>query len=186
VRRPMPLLVLAVLLLCSCGLPGAGSGPTAIPASPGALTVVSDGDPAAAAVAVSRAVFRSSDVAVVAGSDDDAGLLLGASAAVALGVPLLLEPEAGALPAVDGELDRLGAGTVLVVGEAARPAARSGRSVIHVAGTRAALVAAGVPLRGKLPVATDAVVPAIAALPAGAPPPPDHSNIKKKKHTITY
>jgi len=59
---------------------------------------------------------------------------------------------------------------VLVVGEAARPAARSGRSVIHVAGTRAALVAAGVPLRGKLPVATDAVVPAIAALRAGAAP----------------
>ena len=83
-------------------------------AAPGATrTLVADADPAAAAVSASRAVFTSSPVAVVAGTDDASGQLLAASAAVGLGVPLLL----GGSDVVGPELDRLGVTSVLAVGE---------------------------------------------------------------------
>jgi hypothetical protein len=84
-----------------------------------ALTLVGDAAPVSSAIATSRALFDSSDVAIVAQDGDQAGTLLGASAAVALGVPLLLAP-AGEAPAeeLSAELERLGATTVLVVGQA--------------------------------------------------------------------
>jgi hypothetical protein len=83
------------------------------------LTVLADTDPVAAAVGMSRTLFDRSTVVVVARDGDRAGTLLAASAAVGLGVPMLLEPEGGGVAdAVAGEVARLGSGTVLTVGQA--------------------------------------------------------------------
>ncbi|MCZ2804653.1 hypothetical protein O2W18_06035 [Modestobacter sp. VKM Ac-2983] len=80
-----------------------------------ARTLVPDSDPVAAAVSTSRALYGSSDVAVVAGSGDADAELLGAVAAVGLGVPLLLGSDDPA-DVLGEELDRLGVQTVLTVG----------------------------------------------------------------------
>ncbi|MCZ2815015.1 cell wall-binding repeat-containing protein [Modestobacter sp. VKM Ac-2984] len=80
-----------------------------------ARTLVPDTDPVAAAVSTSRALFSSSDVAVIAGSGDADAELLGAVAAVGLGVPLLLGSDDPA-DVLGAELDRLGVQTVLTVG----------------------------------------------------------------------
>ena len=83
-----------------------------------ALTVVADADLVGAAVGTSRALFDSADLVVLAPEADARALLLGASTAVGLGVPLLVEPESAA-PGADvlgDELARLGATTVLGVG----------------------------------------------------------------------
>jgi hypothetical protein len=83
------------------------------------LTLLADPDPVIAAAAMSRTLFDRSPVVVVARYGDRAGTLLAASAAVGLGVPLLLEPEGGGpADAVAAEAVRLGSGTVLAVGEA--------------------------------------------------------------------
>ncbi|MCZ2828584.1 hypothetical protein O2W14_07045 [Modestobacter sp. VKM Ac-2986] len=116
-------LALVVLAGCTSGDDPAddaagGSGSAAQPAAvvtaaPDAdRTLVPDAEPAAAAVSASRAVFASSPVAVVAAPDDASGQLLGAAAAVGLGVPLLL----GDPDVVGPELDRLGVQSVLAVG----------------------------------------------------------------------
>src|SRR4051812_32609336 len=55
------------------------------------LTVIADADPVASAVAMSRTLFDRSPVVVVARDGDRAGTLLAASAAVGLGVPLLVD-----------------------------------------------------------------------------------------------
>src|SRR5690348_6812516 len=55
-------------------------------------TVIGDGDAAAAAVSASRALFDRAPVVVVVRAGDRAATLLGASAAVGLGVPLLVDP----------------------------------------------------------------------------------------------
>jgi hypothetical protein len=90
------------------------------------LTVLADADPVAAAVAMSRTLFDHSPVVVVARDGDRAGTLMAASAAVGLGVPLLLEPEGGGVDdAVAGEVARLGTETVLTVGRADGGAAGS-------------------------------------------------------------
>jgi hypothetical protein len=95
------------------------------------LTVVADADPVAAAVSTSRALFDSAPVVAVARDGDRAGTLLAASAAVGLGVPLLLQPADGGAPeAVDAELARLGTETVLAVGEAGGDGGREGPDVI--------------------------------------------------------
>ena len=70
------------------------------------LTVLADPDPVASAAAMSRALFDRAPVVVVARVGDRAGELLAASAAVGLGVPLLLEPEGGG--AADAVADRAG------------------------------------------------------------------------------
>ncbi|OMQ14332.1 hypothetical protein A7K94_0217420, partial [Modestobacter sp. VKM Ac-2676] len=75
-----------------------------------ARTLVADADAVAAAVSTSRALYESSDVAVVAGSGDADAELLGAVAAVGLGVPLLLASD-GPADALGEELDRLGVQT---------------------------------------------------------------------------
>ncbi|WP_164701850.1 hypothetical protein [Modestobacter sp. KNN46-3] len=89
----------------------------AVTAAPDAArTLVPDADPVAAAVSTSRALYESSDVAVVAGGGDADAELLGAVAAVGLGVPLLLGSDDPA-DVLGAELDRLGVQTVLAVGD---------------------------------------------------------------------
>jgi hypothetical protein len=128
--------------------------------------VVDDADPVAAALATSRALFRSSDVVVLARSDDTSGVPLAAAAAVHLGVPLLLEPADGEPPAVVEELDRLGAGTVLAVGTAAqRDGGERGRTLVR-AGTEQALASA----EGGLPDITPGRAPkGVVVLATGGP-----------------
>jgi len=187
--RVLPVLLLALTLLCSCTGPGVQGGDPVTPtqsattAAPVRLTVVAEADPAAAAEHASRVLFRSADVAVLARDGDRPGTLLGASAAVSLGVPLLLQPAGGDDAGVARELDRLGAGTVLAVGAAAAPATAPGdtrRTVIAVAATPASLAGAGVRLGRPLAVPPDGAATAIAGLqpdtpralhpPAGAAP----------------
>jgi hypothetical protein len=106
-------------------------------------TVVTDADAATRAIETSRSLFESTPLVVVSADDDDASFLA-AQVAVELGVPLLLdgrgeavaesaspapsstgapdepaggstaEPEASAL---DDEIERLGAATVIAVGD---------------------------------------------------------------------
>jgi len=124
----------AVLLLTGCTSfaghedpPGAARVSTSTP--DGELTVVADTDPVASAVSTSRALYRSADVAVLARDGDSAGTLLAASAAVGLGVPLLMERQDGAVDdALAAEVDRLGVRTVLAVGTADGRAAGSATS----------------------------------------------------------
>jgi len=84
-----------------------------------AVTLVADTDPAAAAISTSRALYDSSQVVVLADPGEAAALTLGASAAVALGVPLLLtnqDPAAGNDIALHTEFERLGVDSVLAIG----------------------------------------------------------------------
>ncbi|MCC2307998.1 cell wall-binding repeat-containing protein [Cellulomonas chengniuliangii] len=89
------------------------------PAAELALVGVEEAD--AVALAASRALYERGPVVVLASAAEHADQLVGASAAVALGVPLLLTggPADGEVAA---ELERLGATAVLVVGSAATPA----------------------------------------------------------------
>src|SRR5918994_1086585 len=111
-RAPV-VLTLAGLLVVATGCTGGSADPaerraesvTSAPDS--ALTLVADADPVASAVSASRALFDRSTVAVVAREGAGAGALLGSSAAVGLGVPLLVEPaDGGAGDVVGAELDR--------------------------------------------------------------------------------
>jgi hypothetical protein len=112
-------LALALMLLAAgCAAPDttASSQPLGAPVvtRPTAdVTVLDDADPAAAALAASTAVFKSSPAAVIAGAGQE---LASASVAVALGVPLL--SAASAPESLVAELDRLGAEHVVVLGEA--------------------------------------------------------------------
>ncbi len=112
--------------------PGGSSGESkkGQPAAPGsavlntsgsAVTAVTSDDPVDLSVQVSRALFASAPVAVVAPSDDDAALQEGTSQAGRMGVPLLvLGPgPAPATPALAAEVTRLGVRTVLGTGSAA-------------------------------------------------------------------
>ncbi len=173
-RSAVPSTALAGLLLLSgcTGSSGGGGGDAAplepVTAAPGAAsTLVADVDPAASAVSTSRALFTSSPVVVVADSDDEAGQLLGASAAVSLGVPLLLTTGSADDP-VAGELDRLGATDVLAV-DAELPAAE-GLTVVSVPATAEAVAGAtGVELGETDAVADDGAVAAVAGLDADTP-----------------
>ena len=173
-RKPVvPILVglLVVATGCTGGVadPAAQRAESVTSAPDSALTLVADADPVASAVSASRALFDRSTVAVVARDGDGAGVLLGASAAVGLGVPLLVEPAgSGAGDVVGAELDRLGATTVLAVGEAGAGAAASsegGREVVTVAAGAAAVEAAtGLDLADADPVSADGGPAAVAAL----------------------
>ncbi|MGY1607706.1 hypothetical protein [Geodermatophilus sp. SYSU D00700] len=166
----------AVLLVAGCTSSaadegGGDGGPAqAATAAPGEkLTVVADGEPAAAAVSTSRALFEQSGVVVVAPDGDAAATLLGASAAVGLGVPLLLDPEGegSADDAVAAEIDRLGAGTVLAVGADTAP---GDAEVVSAPATADAVAAAtGLDLAGADPVPDGGEVAAVAALDPDAP-----------------
>jgi hypothetical protein len=98
-----------------------------------AVTLVADSEPVASAAATSRSLFDTAQVVVLARDGDVPGTLLAASAAVGLGVPLLLEPADGGVPdALATELERLGATTVLAVGAAEGPTGSGVRSVVAV------------------------------------------------------
>jgi hypothetical protein len=140
------------------------------------LTVIADGDPVAWAVTMSQVLFDRSPVVVVARDGDRAGTLLAASAAVGLGVPLLLQP-AGDGPAdvLAEELGRLGAGTVLAVGDADGGAAGAltdgvGREVVAVpADAEAVASATGVEFEPADPVSSHNDPATVAALDPEAP-----------------
>lgn len=129
-RRVVPLVLAVSLGVAACTGPADGSeetgtgtaeepGTVATSAPDGRLTVVGDADAVAAAGSVSRALFDRAPVVVIARDGDRPGTLLAASAAVGLGVPLLLEPARGGVADVlAAELDRLGTEAVLAVGEA--------------------------------------------------------------------
>ncbi len=106
-------------------------------------TVLAPTGPVPLAVATSAALYRSAPVLVLAGDDDADAQVAGASAAVALGVPMLLAPahaDPAATSAVNDEVHRLGPHAVLAVGRAAQDwAARQADDPKIVPSTPAAL-----------------------------------------------
>lgn len=126
----------------------------------------------AAAAAASRTLFASAPVAVLTAHGDLAGGLTAASAAVAVGAPVLVVPPgAGAGAAAVAEVERLGATAVLVVGEAEPEGLPPDVTVVPVpAGADDGVLAAatGVDLAAATVVAPDDASDAVRALdPAG-------------------
>jgi hypothetical protein len=170
--RAFPL-ALSVALLTGCTASSeeepeeeaAEAAQVAVSAPDERLTVVAAADPVESAIGTSRALFESADVAVLAADGDRVGLLLGASAAVALGVPLLVTTEQEGSGAVATELDRLGAETVLAVGEAAGAVPEGGPAVVTVDADPDAVAAViGTDLAEGEPVPADGDAVAVAAL----------------------
>ena len=174
----LPTAAAALLALSACtafsedSSPGGGEDPASAgvtAAEPEALTLVTEGSPVAMAAATSRALFQDADVAVLAREGDDAGTLLAASAAAGLGVPLLLTPSDGAAdPAVTEELDRLGAGTVLAVGEVSADEDAADEVVSVPADAAAVAEATGLSWSGEEDAGEDPVA-AVAALDPDEP-----------------
>jgi hypothetical protein len=168
--------VLAALVTgCTGGRSGsAGQRAEAVTSAPDpALTLVADADPVASAVSVSRALFDRSTAAVVTRDGDRAGMLLAASAAVGLGVPLLVEPaRSGTGDVVGSELRRLGTATVLAVGRAGagETSPAGGPERVTVPADAAAVEeATGLDLDDAQPVPADDELAAVAALDPGRP-----------------
>ncbi|CAN5182901.1 hypothetical protein BH11ACT1_BH11ACT1_30900 [soil metagenome] len=90
------------------------------------VTLVPDADPETTALAASRALYVHAPTVVLAPVDDVSAQLTGASAAVGLGVPLLLTGGTVVGADIAVELDRLGADVVLTVGSAVVPAGVAG------------------------------------------------------------
>ena len=164
------------------GEPGSSASPsTAVPAAPDEqLTVLADDDPVEAAAAASRTLFDRSPVVVIARDGDRAGMLLGASAAVGLGVPLLLEPEDGEVSdALATEVARLDVDAVLAVGEAdgratgsatTEDAGQVDHEIVSVPANPAAVAeATGLDLGSTEAVPADGEVAAVAALDPADP-----------------
>ncbi|WP_040336998.1 hypothetical protein [Candidatus Blastococcus massiliensis] len=173
--RALPVVLAAGLVAAGCtgsgqdesGSPGTDvdSVTTSSPAE--SLTVLPEDDAAELALGTSGLLFDRAPVVVTVREDDRAGLLLGASAAVGLGVPLLLEGEADALA---DELDRLGADTVLAVGEADGDIGGDGPDVIRVPATPHAVAeAARLSLAEADPVPDEGGLDAVAGLDSDAP-----------------
>ena len=145
-----------------------------VTATPGErLTLIADEDPVASAVGTSRALFDTAEVAVLVRDGDDAATLLGASTAVGLGVPLLVEADdggSGADPLAD-ELDRLGATTLLAVGTAGdAPVERQGVEVLAVPAVPSSVEAVtGLEFAAAESVPADGAAEAVAQLDPGAP-----------------
>ncbi len=115
-RRVTALTVLVVAALAGCtagtGPQRTGSPTAAAPTSPpvpsvvpfratapaGPALVLDVADPVRAAVAASRSLFVTAPVVVLAPVDDNAAQLTAASAAVALGAPVLLTPQPAGAP----------------------------------------------------------------------------------------
>ncbi|MDQ3579216.1 MAG: hypothetical protein M3443_16810 [Actinomycetota bacterium] len=166
------------LLLAGCTSDGDAESarPTVAPSSSkpdAALTLIADADPAAAAISTSRALYDSSDVVVLAAPDDQAAITLGASAAVALGVPLLLSIPGGQPgDPLNSEFDRLSVTSVLAVGADAAQDLPPGDElqIVAVAADSTALAEViGVELGQAEPVAPEGVAAALAALDPAAP-----------------
>ncbi|MGY1814902.1 hypothetical protein [Blastococcus sp. SYSU D00820] len=175
--RTLPV-ALSLVLLAGCSGSPEAEEPTAEPggtagvttsAPESRLTVVGDAEPVAAAAGASRALFDAAEVAVLVRDGDEAGTLLGASAAVGLGVPLLVEPADGAAAEpLTAELERLGAATVLAVGEATGP--DGGPDVLAVpAAPDAVAEVTGLDLAGPEEVPAGEEAQALAALDADEP-----------------
>ncbi len=165
------------------------------PADP--ATVLAPTAPVPLAVAASAALYTSAPVVVLAADGDAGGQAGAASAAVALGAPMLLTPGASADPAdataVAGEVARLGPQALLAVGQGAQewaaqkaggprvvpaaPEALAGLIKVDVRSARAVdpstlTDAVGGLDRAKpelLTVATATVTPPVAAGPSSAP-----------------
>ncbi len=171
--------VLAVgLLVAGCtgsaaedGSDAPGAGPAAVveTAAPGTpLTVLAEDDAAAMALGLSGALFEGAPVVVSARADDEDGLLLAASAAVGLGVPLLVDPDGAGEGEFAAELDRLGTDTVLAVGEA--EGGGDGRRVLRVPARVGAVAAvSGLSLEEGDGDAADGLLGPVAALDRDAP-----------------
>ena len=148
-HRRAAVALLAALLVCAALVAGCTAGPGPVPTSPGptpggspsptpspqplrprvsvpdaAATVLDATTPSRMALQATGTLFDRAPVVVVASTDDLAGQLTGASAAVALGVPLLLVGED--VPDVSRALGRLRTQVVLAVGRAAMPAPETG------------------------------------------------------------
>ncbi|MGN8246145.1 hypothetical protein ACTHAM_003280 [Cellulomonas soli] len=111
-------------------------------ATPPAATTLDATDEALTALAVSQTLFASAPVAVLAPAGDIPAQLTAASAAVAVGAPVLLVDGTVTDGQVDGELDRLGTTYVLAVGDARAPASGSVQTVAIASGADAADLAA--------------------------------------------
>lgn len=160
-----------------------------------AITLISDSDPAAAAISTSRALYDSSEVVVLADPGEPASLTLGASAAVAMGVPLLLSippatmdesadpstpggsdpgqtPPADALDPLAFELERLGVSSVLAIGSSAAqgvPQLADMQTVALAAVAGAVAEATGIELAQAEPIAAESFAAAFAALDPADP-----------------
>lgn len=86
------------------------------PAAP--VTLVPDAAPEAFALAASGALFTRAPVVVLAPADDARAVLVGGSAAVRLGAPLLLTGAGAPDDALTAELERLGTRAALTLGAA--------------------------------------------------------------------
>jgi hypothetical protein len=135
--------VVLSVLLGACAAPPALPQPlvprVAVPATP--TTVIGTDDPVELAVATTAALYASSPAVVLASIGDAAHA---APTTERLGVPLLLAPE-GDGAGVRAELARLGAGSVLAVGEAARVWAEQSGAAVEVVTDEAALPAVRAP-----------------------------------------
>ena len=146
-----------------------------VTAAPGErLTLIPEAAPVASAVSASRALFDTAEVAVLVRDGDAAGTLLGASTAVALGVPLLVAPpdEDPAAGVVADELHRLAAETVLAIGTAGDGSGkrRGGPEILGVPAAPDAVEAVtGVDFTAGEQVAPGDEAAAVARLDPGAP-----------------
>jgi len=157
------------------------SSPTA------ALTVVADGADIGSSIQASREVFDESAVVVVAPSGNPEVQELAARASVGMGVPLLVaeaapkekgktatpRPGTGKSP-VSTELNRLGASTVVIVGDVTRlPGERDDgddRTIVRVRPNAAAVgKTLGMDLGGSEPAGTMTLPAQVAAMAPGTP-----------------
>jgi hypothetical protein len=189
-------------------VPSPSASASSVPATdttspPAALTVVAEATEVEASLRTSRELFAASPVAVVAPGGQPAAQEVAARAAVALGVPLLVAPDlspgttdAGAAPpaatptpapttdgtadpALRDELERLGATTVVAVGDVdglggldSDEASDDGPTILRAAATTTAVAElTGIPL--EAPATTDPATfaAAVAALAPGSPAP---------------
>jgi hypothetical protein len=144
-------------------------------AAPEEASVV-EGDPAERALGTSAALFASAPVVVITAPQEQGRA---ASAAVALGVPVLVDG-----PGTSEELERLGAEVALVLGPVEDPGIdvvvpQDDEDLAHLTGVDAATMTAG-PSSGDAATATDAPAPLESdrdELPETAPPVPEGSTV---------
>ncbi|WP_341358181.1 hypothetical protein V5H98_10300 [Georgenia sp. M64] len=172
-RRTVPAaLAAAALALAGCtdtegkelgtaGRPSESADPAVVAtvAAPPATAVIGADGAADLAAQTSATFFTDAEVVVLA---SEADALRGASAAFALGVPVLLDG-----PAATAELERLGARSVLVVGEVSDPAGEV--EVVDAPQDDAALAELVGASVSAEPVAADGAVAAVVALDPGQP-----------------